>query len=52
MSVYSDIKCAVDESEEMFLKEVARRQAREDEYLYERSFYEHNKEDYEDCEDE
>lgn len=48
MSVYSDFKCAIDEEEKMFLKDVARRQAREDDYLYERSFYEHDEEDYED----
>ena len=37
MSVYSDLKHAVDEEEVMFLQDIARRQACEDEYLFERS---------------
>lgn len=47
MSVYSDLKYAVDEEEAMFLQDVARRQAREDDYLYERSL-----EQYDECDDE
>lgn len=48
MSVYSDLRYAVDEEEAMFLQDIARRQAREEEYLYERSFDKYEEEDYED----
>ena len=53
MSVYSDLKCAIDDDEKMFLKDLMKREARKDEYLYESSCDEYDdSDDDEDYEDE